>query len=229
MQALKRHCGWSGVGRWWALLEMCVEKMEKEPDEEYTDAHCRFEFDIEYLRVTLGFGNTHQTLTYLARLADLGLTYFERQGDVAVTSIPKILEYLDRDARYTRKQREPNASKNKNEELDKEIKKKNENENVDALQDIAKAFSDTFDKIPIITKELIVSKYTQEFIFDYGPELYAYWRSQPQSRNFSYGDWGAKFQSGFRSQADWLEKQFANQQKFKTGNATDSLCGLAKG
>lgn len=114
MMALRRKCGWAGVGRWWALLEICAERMSKESDEVYTLDDCRFDFDAEYLRQTLGFGNLHQTLTYLAHTADIGLTEVRREGDVVVTYIPKLLEYLDRDSRYTRSPRATNAPKNKN-------------------------------------------------------------------------------------------------------------------
>ncbi len=123
LQALKREFGMAGIGRYWTLIEICANRIEKRSDEEANETHCQFRFDIAYLTATLGYGNATQTLTYLRRVADLSLTSFERQGDVVVTSIPKLLECMDSDYRRSRHDRGTVAPK-----IKKEIKKENKKE-----------------------------------------------------------------------------------------------------
>lgn len=119
MQLLMKKYGPAGVGRYWYFVELCAEKLTKEKDEEYTEAHCVFEFEMAYLMRCLAYGNLKQCSTYLRGLSDLGLCSVEEVNDVYVTSMPKLLECMDRDSKRARIERGAGAPKNKSKKKNK--------------------------------------------------------------------------------------------------------------
>ena len=123
LQLLRKRHGWAANGKYWAFVELCAEKLVKEAQEEFTEAHCKFTFAKDYLRSSLGFGNLQQMLTFLQALADLDLSSFEDKGDVVLCSMPKLLEALDRDTNRARIERDESAPKNKKKSKEKDIRK----------------------------------------------------------------------------------------------------------
>lgn len=101
------------IGMYWVLVELCAEKMIKNKEEEYTEEHCRFEFDARYLRDTLGLHQTSTVSMYLRCYADVGLMSVECSDDVCSIYMPKLLECMDRDAKRARAERDPAAPKRK--------------------------------------------------------------------------------------------------------------------
>lgn len=127
LQILRQKHGMAAIGRWWTLVEICAEKMEKSKEDEYTEAHCHFSFARPYLASSLGYANLKQASSYLEALAELGLCSVQDDADVVVISMPKLLESLDRDTKRARKLRVVSAPKrkrkNKEKEEDKDIPK----------------------------------------------------------------------------------------------------------
>lgn len=126
LQLLKKRHGYAAKGRYWDLVEICAEKLEKESTEEFTEEHCTFAFAKPYLASSLGFANLKQLLSYLQAIAELGLCSFEDQGEVVLCSMPKLLESLDRDAKRARHERDTAAPKKKNKIKNKEEDKDKE-------------------------------------------------------------------------------------------------------
>ena len=120
MQQLMRLKGPKAIGIYWTLVELCAEKLIKEKDEDFTEAHCVFEFDRWYLRDTLATHQLTNLTMYLRCFADLQLMSFTCVGDVLTISMPKLLECMDRDTKRARTPRAPSAPKIKNKEEDKE-------------------------------------------------------------------------------------------------------------
>jgi hypothetical protein len=85
---LQKEFGWSGIGRWWRLVEMVAEKMDK------TDRH-EIEYPISYFSSELGFANKKQTSTYLKAIAKLRLSEVEARGDLVRCSIKNLLYLRD--------------------------------------------------------------------------------------------------------------------------------------
>lgn len=113
--------GLKAIGVYWTIVELCAEKMAKKDEEVFTDAHCHFEFDLEYIRDTLGLHQTATCLMYVRCLTDVGLMSATCKDDVLSIYMPKLLECLDRDAKRARIVRDPCAPKNK-----KKIKEEDE-------------------------------------------------------------------------------------------------------
>lgn len=126
LQLLKRKRGFEAIGRYWALVEMCAEKLEKRADEEFTAEHCVFVFDKSLLMQSLGYHNHTTTLRYLDDLAVIGLCSVRDDGETYVCSMPKLLECLDRDTKRARTERAMPAPKIKNKDKDKELDKDKE-------------------------------------------------------------------------------------------------------
>lgn len=126
MQVLLKNLGMAGVGRYWLFVELCAEKLHKAKDEEYTEAHCHFEFERAYLMRSLGYANLKQCSSYLHALAELGLCSVSDSAEVFSCSMPKLLECMDRDSKRARTERAPSAPKRKRkkEEKEKEYLKK---------------------------------------------------------------------------------------------------------
>lgn len=120
MQMLRKRFGLSGVGRYWLFVELCAEKLHKSKDEEYTEAHCHFEFEKCYLSRSLGFANLKQCSRYLEAIAELGLSSVQDNGEVYSCSMPKLLECMDRDTKRARVERVPSAPKRKRKNKEKE-------------------------------------------------------------------------------------------------------------
>lgn len=119
IQSIINRLGMEGLGRYWILVEICAEKLEKEMAEEYTEAHCIFRFDQRYLRDTLRLHQLSKVSMFLACIADVGLMSFSCVDHVVVISMPKLLECLDRDTKRARTVRATAAPK-----IKKKIKSK---------------------------------------------------------------------------------------------------------
>lgn len=148
MQVLIKKYGMAGVGRYWLFVELCAEKLNKDKEEEYTEAHCSFEFEQGYLSRTLGFGNVKQCSTYLEGLADLGLCSAQGTGDVYACSMPKLLECMDRDAKRARTERVQAAPKKKRKNKEKE----EEREIGASLPPLALIWNSNCGKLAAVTK-----------------------------------------------------------------------------
>jgi len=139
LRILKNQFGFEGIGRYWTLVELCAEKLEKLPEEEFSEAHCHFEFEKSYVMGALGYPNLTLCRRYLDAIATLGLCSIDENETLYRCSMPKLLESLDRDTRRARKVRGPSAPKIKNkdkeEDKDKEnIKRKSDQPRLDASE-----------------------------------------------------------------------------------------------
>ncbi len=145
LKQVLRSKGYRAVGIYWTLVEICAEKMEKEKDEEYAIEHCVFEFDKWYLRDTLQTHQLSNLMMYLQCFTDVGLMSYTCVDDVVTMSMPKLLEYLDRDAKRARTVRAPSAPK-----IKRKIKRKIKNKevvisNVDDWR--SRAFTALYEKL----------------------------------------------------------------------------------
>lgn len=123
VQSLINRLGMEGLARYWILVELCAEKLNKDPNEEFTEEHCVFRFDERYLRDTLRTHQLSRLSMFLRCLADVGLMSFSCEENVCVISMPKLLECLDRDTKRARTKRAVSAPKKEKEDKDKEIDK----------------------------------------------------------------------------------------------------------
>jgi hypothetical protein len=120
LQQLKRQFGFEGIGRYWTLIELCAEKLEKKRDENLTEEHCVFEFEKTFLMQALGYHNHRHTACYLSALQVIGLCSVSDDGMVYVCSIPKLLESMDRQSKRARPERGQSVPKDKDKDKDKE-------------------------------------------------------------------------------------------------------------
>lgn len=127
---IKKH-GFAGVGRYWTFIELCAEKLEKMPDEEFSDAHCNFEFEKTFLMRALGYHNLTHTRRYLSDMQVIGLCWVSDTDVTYKCYVPKLLESLDRDSRRARKIRPKIKIEDKEE--DKETRRRT-NENYSQLR-----------------------------------------------------------------------------------------------
>jgi len=142
LKAIRRKWGMAGVGMYWNLAELCAEKLNKEANEEFTSEHCVFEFDLSSLSECLGV-KSGRVEVILKSFQELGQLSYERVDFIFKISMPKLLECLDRDASYTRKKREPNAVKTRQEkEEEKEIRRRSNKGNSANSQAAAALFSE---------------------------------------------------------------------------------------
>ena len=124
MTALMNEWGVEGYGAYFILMEMCVAKIEKERDEMMTMDHCSFRFNERQVREKLRMRSTKVEL-FLNSCSTLKLLQFTRVEQEFNFHFPKILEFLDRDAKRPRHERalaapRPRLDKDKDKDKDKE-------------------------------------------------------------------------------------------------------------
>lgn len=134
LQSLTNQLGLEGLARYWILVEICAEKLSKEKHEECTAEHCVFRFDQRYMRDTLRTHQLSRLSMFLRCVADVGLMSFSCEDNVVVISMPKLLEYMDRDTKRARTKRAPSAPKIKN-----KIKNKNKDIEINDANDLVNA------------------------------------------------------------------------------------------
>ncbi|MBL7542805.1 MAG: DUF4373 domain-containing protein [Bdellovibrionaceae bacterium] len=93
---IKRVLGMAGIGCYWQLIEACAEKMEKRREENYSERHCHFSFDISQLANILGC-KPKRVEVILKTFQECSLLQFDRDNFVIKIDMPKLLEFLDRD------------------------------------------------------------------------------------------------------------------------------------
>lgn len=108
----------AGVGMYWTLAELCGEKLKKDPEEEFTRAHCDFDFECGYLCRELGT-NRRGIGHVLGVFAEHSLISADCFEDVIRIKMPKLLECLDRDSKRARIPRVDGAPKKKIENKNK--------------------------------------------------------------------------------------------------------------
>lgn len=110
LKKVRRELGVTGIGMWWILVELCAEKLDKERDEEFTKAHCVFEFECGYLCQELGT-NRRGIGQVLGTFAEHSLISSDISDNVCRIEMPKLLECLDRDSARARPERGHGAPK----------------------------------------------------------------------------------------------------------------------
>ncbi len=136
LQLLFDKHGHTGLSVYWMIVEMCAEKLERPANGSFTEANCRFVFNRRFLRNELRLKNKHFEII-LRSISDQTLFLLDLTENEVTFEMPKLLEYLDRDARYTRTEREKTRLELE-EELDKEkIYKKETNWNAAASKVLA--------------------------------------------------------------------------------------------
>jgi len=127
MLRIKRQLGMAGIGCFWNLVESCAGLMEKSRDEKYSEAHCRFSFDVGYLANIFGC-KAVRVPVILQTFQECSQLQFKTDGFVVEVEMPKLLEWLDRDtdrARPKRGQAELRDRVDSDKEIDKEQLQKN--------------------------------------------------------------------------------------------------------
>lgn len=121
IRQIRRSLGMAGIGMYWNLVEACAEKLEKRCDEEFTEEHCCFEFDLNYVAYILG-SKPGRVEYILSTFQEANQLLFSTDNFIIRIEMPKLLESLDRDtkrARHGRGQAAPKI-KIKIEDKDKE-------------------------------------------------------------------------------------------------------------
>lgn len=218
LQLLKSKFGMAGIGRYWTLVELCAEKLAKNPEEEYAEGHCTFAFAPAYLTSSLGYGNLKQASTYLGALSDLGLCSVREVGDVIECSMPKLLECIDRDTKRARIVRATSApkKKNKKENKNKEIETEEEKESVQAFADFWNALNFDLAKVEKVTsgrKKKVLARLTEAPLDDWKNAMLRIGQSQ-----FLLG----KNNSGWKVDFDWLIANEENRLKVIEGKYDDN-------
>lgn len=119
MQNLFEHMGHVGIACYWILVEMCAEKLDKNPSEEFTESHCNFTFHEKILRQNLRLSKG-KLETFLGFCQGFSLLFFKKSESLYEIGMPKLLESLDRDTKRARTERAMAAPKKKKEDKDKE-------------------------------------------------------------------------------------------------------------
>lgn len=104
MTKLMNQFGLEGYAAYFILIEMCVDKMDKARDEEFTEIHCKFRFSERLVREKLRMRSTKVEL-FLNYSSTLDLLQFVKLEDELHFYIPKLLEYLDKDTKRARPRR----------------------------------------------------------------------------------------------------------------------------
>lgn len=118
LQTLFDKFGHAGPYCYWILVELCMEKLTKDRDEEFTDAHCHFRFTARTLKnaFRVNRAKVESMLNHFSTLALLSLEVDDQEFKI---HMPKLLEYLDRDSKRTRPRR--GLARIKIEDKDKEV------------------------------------------------------------------------------------------------------------
>lgn len=125
MQALMNKFGLEGYAAFFILTEICASKLEKEPDQKFTEDHLKFTFNERIVREKLRMRSTKVEL-FLNYCSTLDLLQFTKDQDEIIFYFPKLLESMDRDTKRARQVRGIGAPKIKNKEEDKEEDKDKE-------------------------------------------------------------------------------------------------------
>lgn len=200
MQSLINQLGLEGLARYWILVEICAEKLSKEKDEEYTEAHCVFRFDQRYMRDTLRTHQLSRLSMFLRCVADVGLMSFSCEDNVIVISMPKLLEYLDRDSKRARTKRAPSAPKRKRERKNK----------IKSEEIIIKTPDDLVNAIGNEGIKTLLELFDQDLVDSEFPFM-AIWlsKNEPKKNHLTFAtNWLRKAQS------DRLKAQQLNQAKY---------------
>ncbi len=112
--------GHTGVNCYWILVELCAKRFEKPANREAIPADCVFSFHERLLREKFHLRSTKVQLL-LNYYATSNLLSVTRSEDEFRIVMPKLLEYLDRDAKKARQKPEPVAPEaGQEEDKDKE-------------------------------------------------------------------------------------------------------------
>lgn len=153
LTSLMNEFGLEGYAAYFILMEMCAEKLKKEPEEGFTAEHCRFTFNERTLREKLRMRSTKVEL-FLNSCSTLVLLQFTRTEDEFNFYVPKLLECLDRDSRRARHDRVQAAPKIKSKE--KESKSKRSPRSFQSVEDL-------LANLPQQTKESWEKLYPKDF------------------------------------------------------------------
>jgi hypothetical protein len=115
--------GHLGYAAWFILLEMCAEKMVKNPNETFTNVHTKFRFSERLVRQKLRISRT-KVEEILNFFQTFSLLSWEKVDNELHIEIPKLLESLDRDQRRARQVRDNAAPSARLEYKNKEYKNK---------------------------------------------------------------------------------------------------------
>lgn len=116
----RKEFGVASYGRYWLFIEMCVQELEKEPQQEFTLDQMRFTFTSRQLREKLRIKQTN-----LRHLLDIWQTevvlLYTCVEDKFNFYVPNILNSIDRDSKRARTERAMAAPKKKKENKKKSI------------------------------------------------------------------------------------------------------------
>ena len=104
MVALMNAQGIEAYARYFILIELCAKKLEKEKHESITEVHCRFSLHETTVRQRLRIGRA-KLAPFLDHCQTLGLLQWELIGQEFSFYIPKLLEFMDREFKRSRRKR----------------------------------------------------------------------------------------------------------------------------
>ncbi len=161
MQALMNKFGLEGYAAFFILTEICASKLEKEPNQKFTEEHLKFTFNERIVREKLRMRSTKVEL-FLNYCSTLDLLQFTKDQDEINFYFPKLLESLDRDTKRARTVRATAAPK-----IKKKIKKKIvEVEETQTAQTAAPISSEKKKReiIKIKNAQELVNTFSEEFL-----------------------------------------------------------------
>jgi hypothetical protein len=167
MIELMNQSGIEGYGRYFILMEICASKLQKNPDEEFTEAHCSFYLHPRLIRERLRVSQT-KLESWLDLCQTLALLTWEKVEHEFYLHVPKLLESLDRDTKRARTVRAEVAPKKK---IKIKIKKEDKEEDKDINTDKNVVVSPA--KTTVIGSSLgakIFETYSKAFANRYGVE-----------------------------------------------------------
>jgi hypothetical protein len=209
----------AGVGRYWTFIELCASKMEKERDEEFTDAHCYFEFDKTFLMRALGYHNHVHLMCYLGDMQVIGMCSVSDKSMTVVCHVPKLLECMAREYKRARPRRVLGGPKKKIEI--KEEDKEREDADIlpfddpppkpkqPALSQVNSA-DDVLKSMPIVRRDLLTQKFGESFVREEVHRAFDWHMANPSAVPNTPGRWQQKIMSWFNRIADQPEHKGRN-------------------
>lgn len=216
LKKVRRNLGVSGIGMFWIVVEICAEKMEKLPEEEFNEAHCHFEFERHYFCHELGI-KPKRLENVLRTFLECSLFVPECSDNIIKIYFPKLLDSLDRNTYRARRATVAKPPKIKS--IDKEEDKDTYIQpSMNVKKDLAikvKSWEELKESIPIIAMERFSRLYSDaEWLNSAIENCYHFHSADPVKVPQNSGQWMKKLIAWLDN--NWSKKQSSGPKKKTT-------------
>ena len=164
MEKFYEEFGHTGISCYYLLMEICTEKLEKDPDQSLEGAALKFSFAQGFVRKNLRISAAKLQL-FLGTGAALGLFSYEMTEKELHIEMPILLDLLDSDSKRSRSKRATAAPRPRLEE-EKERDKDKEEEKKKSVPAVSKLESDAAKNGRKEIKQTYINAYRSRYGVD---------------------------------------------------------------